>query len=106
MTTMRVVGLLSTLPFVLTALAAEAATIRGQVLSITRAQCHNPRPCEGNVTLRNDVGTKTVRVRSETRITRAGKPIHFDEVGVGNTVTLADYGTATSDVGCPVPITG
>jgi hypothetical protein len=95
-TTIRVVGLLSTLPLVLTALAVEAATIRGQVVSITRAQCHNPRPCEGNVTLWNAGIRKTVRVRSDTRITRAGKPIKFAEVGIGNAVTVTDYGTARS----------
>jgi hypothetical protein len=39
---------------------------------------------------------KTVRVRSDTRITRAGKPIKFAEVGIGNAVTLTDYGTARS----------
>ena len=91
MTKPRLVGALLALPLLLTGLPAETATIRGQVLSISRAECHNPGPCEGSVTLWNSGTKKTVRVGSDTKIVRAGKPIHFAELGVGNTVTLTRH---------------
>lgn len=92
MTKPRVVGLLSALPLFFTVVLTEAAAIRGQVLSITRAECRNPRPCEGSVTLWNDGTEKTVGVRSDTTITVSGEPIHFAELGVGNLVSLDNYG--------------
>jgi hypothetical protein len=92
MTKSRVVGLLSAWPLFFTVVSAETIAVRGQVLSITPAECRSPTRCGGSVTLWNDGTRKTVRVRSDTQITRAGESIHFAELGVGNLVTLKDVG--------------
>lgn len=100
MTNPRVVGLLSSLLLFFTGVvSAEAAAVRGQVLAISRAECRGPRSCEGRVTLWNNGTKKTVRVKPDTEITRAGRSIHFAELGVGNLVTLEDYGKVKYEPG-------
>lgn len=95
MTRSGVVGLLSALPLLLTAASGDAASVRGQVLAITRTECRGPGPCEGSVILWNNGAKKVVQVRRDTKITRAGEPIHFAELGVGNLVTVNDPGAIT-----------
>jgi hypothetical protein len=95
MTRSGAVGLLSALPLLLTAASGDAASVRGQVLAISYTECHAPRPCEGSVILWNEGAEKVVQVRRDTRITRAGEPAHFAEIGVGNLVTLDNHGAVT-----------
>jgi hypothetical protein len=71
--------------------SADAATLRGQVESITITECGlKPGECEGFVLVRTDDDTRHVQVTRDTEITRAGRPILLGELGIGNVVTLQD----------------